>query len=219
MLAESSPLPRDAELRLLADAMPQMVWMARPDGLVEYFSKQWYEYSGLGAETLGEGWSQILHPDDLQRTVERWNSSIVSGQGYEINYRLRRGNDGEYRWFLGRALPQRDPQTGAIVRWFGTCTDIHDQKMAEESQRVAKEQSDRTSRAKDEFLSILSHELRTPLSAILGWVQLLEMGVLDEAESRDAIRTIKQQAKVQSQLIEDLLEVSRIVNGKFTMRH
>jgi len=196
-----------------------MVWMARPDGFVEYFSRRWYEYTGVGPETLGEGWSQVLHPDDFARTVDRWNASIASGQGYDIDYRLRRGRDGEYRWFLGRALPHRDPHTGQILRWFGTCTDIHDQKMAEEALRLAKEQSDRDSRAKDEFLSVLSHELRTPLSAILGWVQLLEMGVLDDAESRDAVRTIKQQAKVQSQLIEDLLEVSRIINGKFTMRH
>lgn len=114
-------------------------------------------------------------------------------------------------------MPTRDSD-GRIIQWFGTCTDIHDRKTAELELRNAKAKSDTAGRAKDEFLSIVSHELRTPLSAILGWTQLLEMDVLDDNERREAVQTIKQQAKAQSQLIEDLLDVSRILNGKFTMR-
>lgn len=213
-----SPIPSTDAFRVLADTMPQIVWITRPDGYVEYFNKHWFDYTGLtSAQAYGEGWSCIVHPDDRQRTIDRWAHSLSTGEFYEVEYRFRRASDGEYRWFLGRGLPYRN-DAGEIVRWFGTCTDIHDQKMAAETLRQAKEESERHSRAKDEFLSILSHELRTPLSAILGWTQLLEMDALDDEERRDAIRTIKQQAKVQSQLIEDLLEVSRIVNGNFHMR-
>lgn len=204
--------------RVLADTMPQIVWITRADGHAEYYNRQWWEYTGLSPDTAsGEAWRQLLHPDDLQRALERWNHSIATGEPYEVEYRFRRASDGEYRWFLGRAMPYRN-EAGQVIRWFGTSTDIHDQKMAEEALRRAKEESDRHSKARDEFLSLLSHELRTPLSAILGWIQLLEMDALDEEERREAIRTIKQQAKVQSQLIEDLLEVSRILNGKFHMR-
>ena len=205
-------------LRLLADTMPQIVWITRPDGYHEFYNRRWWEYTGLTYEQAsGDGWNLLLHPDDLERAKRRWQHSLETGEAYEIEYRFRRASDGEYCWFLGRAVPHRD-HTGAIVRWFGTCTDIHDQKLAQHAAQKAKEELEAASRAKDEFLSILSHELRTPLSAILGWVQLLEMGVLDETEARDAIRTIKEQAKVQTQLVEDLLEVSRIINGKFHMR-
>ena len=218
MLADSNASPSDPGFRLLAEAMPQIVWIAGPDGEVQYFNHHWHEFTGQSIPTsLGGGWAAVVHPDDLEPTKEVWANALSTGQPYEISYRLLRGADQQYRWFIGRALPHRDAG-GRVINWIGSCTDIHDQKMAEENLRLAKEQSDRNGKAKDEFLSVLSHELRTPLSAILGWVQLLEMGVLDQAESKDAVITIRQQAKVQSQLIEDLLEVSRIINGKFHMR-
>ena len=205
-------------MHMLADTMPQIVWITRADGYHEFFNRKWWEYTGLTYEQArGDGWAGMVHPDDRAAATDRWSHALHSGEPYEAEYRLRRGEDGEFRWFLGRALPHRD-LAGNVVRWFGTCTDIHDQKLAEQAAQKAEEQTENASRAKDEFLAILSHELRTPLSAILGWVQLLEMGVLNEAESKEAIRTIKEQAKVQSQLVEDLLEVSRIINGKFHMR-
>jgi len=214
----ASPIASIDAFRILADTVPQIVWIAGADGGIEYFNRQWWDYTGLTWDQVrGEGWTIPMHPDDRQRCSERWAQSLSSGEQYEIEYRFRRARDGEYRWFLGRACPYRN-EAKQILRWFGTCTDIHDQKSAEEALRHAKEESERLSRAKDEFLSILSHELRTPLSAILGWTQLLEMDVLDEAERKEAVQTITQQAKVQSQLIEDLLEVSRILNGKFHMR-
>ncbi len=205
-------------LHLLADALPQLVWLAKPDGIAEYFNSRWVEYTGISLEeSLGNGWARLLHPEDLDRTQKCWQDAIHTGQLYDIEYRLLNTKDQSYRWFLGRGLPYRD-SSGQIVRWFGTCTDIHDQKLAEEALRAAKAQSEAAARSRDEFLSILSHELRTPLSAIIGWVQLLQMGVLDQKEQKDALKTIDEQAKLQAQLVEDLLEVSRIINGKFRMR-
>ena len=116
-------------LKLLADSMPQLVWITEPDGYHDYYNRRWFEYTGLTYEqTKGEGWNAVLHPDDLQRTWDVWRHSLQTGEPYEIEYRIRR-HDGEYCWFLGRALPMRD-EKGVISKWFGTCTDIHDQKEA-----------------------------------------------------------------------------------------
>ena len=120
-----------SSLRLLADAMPQLVWSTRPDGFHDYFNQRWYDFTGSTLEqTQGEGWSHLLHPDDLLRTQDRWQRALLTGEPYEIEYRFRRASDGAYRWFLARALPIKDAE-GRIVRWFGTCTDIDDQKQAE----------------------------------------------------------------------------------------
>ncbi|MGC4032989.1 MAG: response regulator [Tepidisphaeraceae bacterium] len=212
------PAASQSSLRDLADAMPQLAWIAGPTGAIEFFNRRWYEFTGVPSErTTATNWPEVLHPDDRETAKSTWQRCVDSGEPYEIEYRIRRGTDGQFRWHLGRGLPTRDSQ-GRVVRWFGTCTDIHERKTTELDLLNAKAKSDTAGRAKDEFLSIVSHELRTPLSAILGWTQLLEMDVLDENERREAVQTIKQQAKAQSQLIEDLLDVSRILNGKFTMR-
>ena len=110
--------------------MPQLVWVTRPDGYHEWYNRRWYEYTGTtSTESAGEGWNNFFHPDDQNRARARWQHSLATGETYEVEYRCRR-HDGVYRWFLGRALPIRD-ESGQIIRWFGTCTDIEDQKQAE----------------------------------------------------------------------------------------
>ncbi|HLM69174.1 MAG TPA: PAS domain S-box protein, partial [Longimicrobium sp.] len=115
--------------RFLADTIPQLIWTTLPDGYHEYYNRRWYEYTGLSfEETRGSGWNDVLHPDDKERAWARWRHSLDTGEPYSIEYRFK-GRDGVYRWFLGQALPFRD-EDGRILRWFGTCTDIHDQKEA-----------------------------------------------------------------------------------------
>ena len=122
----------EERFRILADTMPQMVWSTLPDGYHDYYNARWYEFTGVPAgSTDGEAWNGMFHPEDQPRAWERWRRSLSTGEPYEIEYRLRRA-DGEYRWTLGRALPMRDPD-GTIIRWFGTCTDIHDQRAMSES--------------------------------------------------------------------------------------
>lgn len=117
----------DAKFRTLADAMPQMVWSTLPDGFHDYYNAQWYAFTGVPAgSTDGEGWNEMFHSDDREMAWERWRQSLATGEPYEIEYRLRH-HSGSYRWVLGRALPIRDEQ-GRIVRWMGTCTDIHETK-------------------------------------------------------------------------------------------
>ncbi len=124
--------------RLLANMIPQHIWTTDPDGYHGYFSRRWYEFTGAAPEeTEGEGWLRFLHPDDRERTLERWQHSLRTGEPYSIEYRFRRA-DGEYRWFLGQAMPLRD-EAGEIVEWFGTLTDISDQKRAEDRLRESEE--------------------------------------------------------------------------------
>jgi PAS domain S-box-containing protein len=118
----------EEEFRTLAEAVPHHVWTARPDGLLNWFNPRVYEYAGSGPGELdGEKWGGIVHPDDAPGAVAAWTHAIGTGQAYETEFRLRRA-DGAYRWFLARAVPARDAQ-GGIVRWIGTNTDVHDQRL------------------------------------------------------------------------------------------
>lgn len=131
-----SPVPTDEQrLRFLADAMPQIVWTARPDGGLDYFNHRWYEYTGLTFEqTRDWAWQSVLHPDDIANCLELWRRSVQTGEPYEVEYRFRRSFDGAYRWHLGRGLPMRNAE-GKIALWVGTCTDIDDQKRIEAALR------------------------------------------------------------------------------------
>ncbi len=126
----------EAKLRRVIDTIPTLSWCNLADGPNEFLSKSWHEYTGLSPEEArGWGWSAAFHPDDLPPLMKRWQELLVSGEPGEIEARIRR-HDGEYRWFLIRVAPFRD-ETGAIVRWYGTSTDIHDRKLADEALRAS----------------------------------------------------------------------------------
>jgi PAS domain S-box-containing protein len=147
----------DRMFRSLADTMPQMVWSTLPDGYHDYYNARWYDYTGVPPGTTdGAGWSGMFHPDDQDRAWGRWRNSLPTGEPYEIEYRLRH-HGGDYRWTLGRALPIRDAD-GVIIRWIGTCTDIHEQKMMiDEREMIAHE---------------LSHRIKNIFSVIAGLIGL-----------------------------------------------
>jgi PAS domain S-box-containing protein len=128
----------EQRFRDMADSINQMIWVTRPDGYHEYYNKRWYEYTGVPyGSTDGDAWNGMFHSEDQPRARERWQHSLVTGEPYEIEYRLRRA-DGVYRWVLGRAECVRDKQ-GNIVKWYGTCTDIHDHKEVEQKLLEARE--------------------------------------------------------------------------------
>lgn len=133
----------DARFNALADALPHMVWSTLPDGYHDYFNSRWYDFTGVAAGTTdGEEWNSMFHPDDRERAWETWRHSLETGEPYEIEYRLRH-RSGEWRWTLGRALPVRDVD-GNILRWMGTCTDIHESKAhAEQVEVLSRELSHR----------------------------------------------------------------------------
>ncbi len=122
----------EGRFRFLAESIPQMVWTASPDGSLDYATPRSLEFLGVAPDRVqGWAWVELLHPDDRRRTVNAWEKSIREGSEYRIEYRFRSGATGEYRWFLGHALPQRN-NTGRVVRWYGTCTDIDDQWRAQQ---------------------------------------------------------------------------------------
>ncbi|KAH0092419.1 hypothetical protein KCU66_g17166, partial [Aureobasidium melanogenum] len=118
----------------ITNMIPQMIWTTTPTGQHDYFSRRWYEYTGLTPEqSLGNGWENPFHPDDMELTVKRWTHSLATGEEYRTEYRCH-SVDGEWRWMLGRAVPMKD-DNGKIVKWFGTCTDIHELVLAREDAR------------------------------------------------------------------------------------
>lgn len=206
--------------RFLAEAIPQMVWVIADDGTAEYVNSRWAEYTGMdAAATSGTGWESVVHPSDLELARASWVRARSGPAPMEAQLRLRRRSDGTYRWHLCRGMPFE--HSGGRLSWFGTTTDIEDQKAieaqlkqlasdAERSRRAAED----ANRAKDHFLAMLSHELRTPMHSILGWASYLQRADTDEPTRRRAICAIDRNARTQTQLIEDLLDVSRIVTGK-----
>ena len=139
-LAEATLRASQEEQRLLAEAIPQQVWTARPDGTLDYVNARVSEYFGRSRdEIIGEGWMDVVHADDLALTLERWKHALATGEPYEVEFRLPRA-DGAYRWNLSRALPLRDA-SGAVVKWFGTNTDITERKLGEEERERAAHRS------------------------------------------------------------------------------
>ncbi|KAJ5037345.1 uncharacterized protein L3040_007521 [Drepanopeziza brunnea f. sp. 'multigermtubi'] len=132
---------------MIVDSMPQMIWTATPDGLHDWFSQRWYDYTGLSPEqSLGLGWKSSFHPEDMVNAGKRWAHSLATGTPYSTEYRCR-SKEGEWRWMLGRALPMRNLHTGAIEKWYGTYTDIHE---SVETRYAAK-------RLRQQLLSVITH--------------------------------------------------------------
>jgi PAS domain S-box-containing protein len=208
--AERALRESETRFRQLADAMPQIVWAARPDGYTDYYNQRWYEYTGFAERYGQESWEPILHPEDVQRCVETYFGCIRSGEPYQIEYRFKDRFNGGYRWFMGRALPIKNEE-GRIVRWFGTCTDIDDVKQAEETLKEM-------DRRKNEFLATLAHELRNPLAPILNAVQVLGLKSPPDPDFQWGHALIERQVKQLSRLVDDLLDVSRISLGKINLQ-
>ncbi|WP_438022104.1 hybrid sensor histidine kinase/response regulator [Sorangium sp. So ce233] len=200
----------EARFRELADAMPQIVWTARPDGSMDYGNRQWRERTGTKeGEALGEGWVSFLHEDDRQRSLAAWHRAVVTGEPYEVEYRFGDAAGREHRWYLVRGVPVRGPE-GDIVRWYGTCTDIHDQKCAEASLKEADQR-------KDEFLAMLAHELRNPLGPIRNAVEILRRVAGQLPPLARACGVIDRQVSHMARLVDDLLDVSRVARGRIPL--
>jgi PAS domain S-box-containing protein len=231
------------EFRSLANSIPQLAWMADPEGLIFWFNDMWYQYTGTTEDEMrGWGWKSVHDPERLEEVVERWTACLESRQPFEMEFPLR-GADGRYRAFLTRAQPIRDDR-GRVVRWFGTNTDIEELRRhqrererllteAEEARKQAIELSQQltierdklqltnqslaeASRMKSDFLATLSHEIRTPLTGIVGNCELLAKGVLDERQ-RECVDTITLCSDTLLAMISDVLDLAKIEAGKLEM--
>jgi PAS domain S-box-containing protein len=208
--AEAKLHASEARFRTITNAMPQMVWSALPDGCFDYFNQQWFDYTGLpSGEPDRDPWARVLHPEDAPDTRLRWRRSLETGQDFESQYRLRH-HSGDYRWVLGRAVPVREGDQ--IIRWLGTGTDIHDHRKAQEGLERSERALREADRRKDEFLAMLAHELRNPLAPIGTAAQLLMLSS-DPARTRAVGEVIGRQVRHMTELVDDLLDVSRVTRG------
>ncbi|HET9532120.1 MAG TPA: ATP-binding protein [Blastocatellia bacterium] len=235
----------EKRFRTMADSAPVMIRMTEPDRLCTYFNKGWLDFTGRDMkQEMGNGWTEGVHRDDIDLCLDTFVKAFEARQGFEMEYRLRR-HDGEYRWVMDRGVPVRTPD-GGFGGYIGSCIDITERKQiegereqliemergarkeAEQTQRLisellareqaAREEAEKASRTKDEFLATISHELRTPLNAMLGWAGMLRSGKLDANTSTRALEIIERNARSQAQLIEDILDVSRIITGRLRLK-
>ena len=208
----------EERFRALLDSMPLCVWALGADGTPVYANRSWLEYAG--ADAGAQGPLAALHPEDEAAVRTDVQTALARGEPLELEYRLRSARDGSYRWHAVRFLPQRDPE-GVVSGWIGTATDIENFKRAQQAhselavrEREAREAAEAANRAKDEFLATLSHELRTPLNAMVGWTHMLRSRTLTPEKQQKALQTIERNARAQAELIEDILDLSRIIAGK-----
>jgi len=206
----------EERFRMLSEIVPQFVWTMLPGGELDYVNVRWSDYTGQSLEQAqGTGWIEAVHPDDQPHARSAWQQAAATGESYEMEYRLR-DREGNHRWYLARGLPMRDAN-GAIIRWFGTFTDIHHNKMVEAALHKARSDAEMASQAKDQFLAALSHELRTPLTPVMMSVEiLLEDPALPPKVRRD-LEMIRRNVDLEARLIDDLLDLTRISRGKLEL--
>jgi PAS domain S-box-containing protein len=203
---------RRSELRFrsLMDALPQSVWVARPDLTFYYWNKRAADYIGLPVSQIdADRLFEFVHPDDVEMIKSDWQLATGLQRPSEVQVRLRRHSDGAYRWFLMRGVPQHD-ESGKLTGWIAAATDI-------DSEHQALQEAEAASRMKEEFLATVSHELRNPLNAMVGWIHMLRAGTLDTARASKALETIERNVNLQASLIDDILDVSRVIRGKINV--
>jgi PAS domain S-box-containing protein len=199
----------EEKFRQLADLIPQIVWMADADGKPFWYSSKLMHYSGISVEDLFKGArDRLYHPDQYEAITQRQKSAWRDGTIWEDIAQLR-GADGQYRWFLGRAVPLLGPD-GKVARWFGTYTDVEDQKKAEELLVEACARAEEANIAKSEFLANMSHEIRTPMNAVIGLANILSASQPLTPMQKEYLRTLQLSADSLLALINDLLDIARI---------
>ena len=197
--------------RSLADAMPQLVWSSGADGVIDYYNHRLAEYDGLTPdENAGYPWEAPLHPDDLQDSTEAWKLAVQTGQTFQVEHRLRIV-DGSYRWHLSRGVPLRD-DSGAVIRWYGTSTDIQDLKEAEQAIASYVRKLEDSNKELQDFAFIASHDLQEPLRKIESFSRLLLERMPDNLneQQHDYLERIGGAVDRMRTMIDDLLSLSRV---------
>ena len=207
--SEAALIESESRFRQLADSIPQLAWMARPDGWIFWYNQRWHDFTGTTPEEMeGWGWQSVHDPAQLPRIVESWKAALASEQPWQDTFPLRR-HDGTFRIHLSRANPLRDAH-GRVTLWFGTNTDITELAQAQEAAQAA-------NRAKDHFIAVLSHELRTPLTPVLATILELNSRTNLPRDVSDAVELIRRNVELEARLIDDLLDITRISKGKLAM--
>lgn len=184
------------DFAFLANSIPQLVWTAQTDGHCDYFNQRWFDYTGITFEqSAGNGWQYVIHPEDLARTNATWQEANRTGQECVVEHRLR-SRTGEYRWNLTKAMPMRNSD-GSIMRWFGTCTDIHEQKDTASREREATRKS-----AKQKLANRLAHEINNPLNAAMN---MLYLAKIKPREAKKYVQSAEEQLRKVAELTAQIL--------------
>ena len=195
--------------RILTETIPQIIFTAKPNGVVDYFNRHWTEFTGLSSLSIENlSWTQFVHPADLEENRRRWQHCIDTGEPFQIEHRFQR-SDGVYRWHLSRANALRDAE-GNVLIWTGSSTDIDDQKCSENALKDA-------DKHRNEFLAMLAHELRNPLAALDCGLSLLT-GAGRESDRDWALTMAEHQVRLLTRMVNDLLDASRITRGTFQLK-
>jgi PAS domain S-box-containing protein len=203
--AEAALMASEARFRLLADSMPQLVWTAGSDGEIDYYNQRWYEFTGFSREQFGDrSFATILHPEDREGFLEAWRESVASGGPYQGEYRFWDRYERRWRWFTVRALAVRS-QNGNIAKWFGSCTDIDEQKRIEQELRQANQDL-------EQFAFSASHDLQEPLRSIKIYGELLTARYASklDGEALEFLEYLKTGATRMQSLVRDLLAYTQV---------
>ena len=228
--AEEALKESEKQFQTMVNAIPQLAWIARPDGSMFWYNQRWFDFTGTTLEQMdGWGWREVLDPELLPKVLENWKQSLDSGEQFDMEYSLRAA-DGHYGWFLTRGIPLRD-NSGVIVRWFGTNTDLSQKRAAEEQirelnitleDRVSKRTAELEAANKEleSFSYSVSHDLRAPLRAIDGFSRavLEDYGNLLPEQGKQDLQTVRKSALRMGILIDDLLKFSRLGRGHLSKR-
>ncbi len=191
----------EERFRQISDNIAQLAWMADATGYIFWYNKRWYDYTGTTLEDMqGWGWDKVHHPDHLQSVVKAWTRDLENGEVFELTFPLR-SKDGEYRWFLTRAVPLKD-NDGKVLSWFGTNTDVTEQR--QDDQR------------KNDFIGMVSHELKTPLTSLSAYLQMMAIKAskTDDGFTKGALEKANKQIRKMTTMINGFLNVSRLESGK-----
>ncbi|MEH2298461.1 MAG: response regulator [Nostoc sp.] len=223
LVAVNAELRQSEErLRSLSTCSPVGIFEIDTEGGCRYTNPRYQTICGLkAAESLEKRWLESVHPEDRERAVTSWSDYIGEGRNYSEEFRFQTAQ-GIVRWVQVRSSPMLSGQ-GELLGYVGTLEDITERKQAEEvraqviREQTARQEAEAANRMKDEFLAVLSHELRTPLTSMLGWSKILRSKKLDEKATSRALEAIERNAMSQMQLIEDILDVSRIIRGQLRL--
>jgi PAS domain S-box-containing protein len=193
----------EQRFRQLADSMPQMVWTARPDGSIDYYNQRWYEFTGFDLEQANQSWFPTLHPEEAQRVEELWNGSVQSGEPFQVEARMWDRHEGRWRWVMGRAVAVRDA-SGKVVKWFGTCTDIDEQKTSQQAMLQAQ---------KLESVGLLAggiaHDFNNLLVGIMGGASFALESIPESHPAFDVLQTVVGASERAAHLTRQMLAYAR----------
>lgn len=223
LVAVNTELRQSEErFRSLSTCSPVGIFETDTEGNCKYTNPRYQAICGLKAsESLEKRWLESVHPEDKERAIASWSAYICEGREYSEEFRFQAAH-GNIRWVQVRSSPMLSSQ-GDLLGYVGTLEDITERKQAEEvraqviREQTARQEAEAANRMKDEFLAVLSHELRTPLTSMLGWSKILRTKKLDEKATSRALEAIERNAISQMQLIEDILDVSRIIRGQLRL--